>query len=106
VPLRIDKMDTLVDVESTTTGHGTSGDPTDTWAKDKDIWAWVRELKGQEVWAAKATQTRNPRVVHTHYDTDLTGKIRLVIGSITYRVLSVVPDDTRSSMDLYCEEWS
>ena len=61
MPLRLGKMTTPVEVQVNTPGHGTSGEPTESWAKSFDAWGWVEEAKGDELWLARSTQARPSR---------------------------------------------
>lgn len=97
-----------VELQSATETADSYGEPTFTWSTYAHRWASVEPLQGRELFTA---QQVNPevnirvRLRHDEVLADLTPKHRLVFGSRTLEIDSVIrPDERGREVQLLCKE--
>ena len=106
--MRVGRLRHRVQIQSATESADSFGEPTFTWATYARRLASIEPLQGRELFTA---QQVNPEItirVRLRYDqdlADLTPKHRLVFGSRTLEIDSVIkPDERNRELQLLCKE--
>jgi SPP1 family predicted phage head-tail adaptor len=101
------KLNKRVQIQSPTVTHGLSGEASLSWATitNGDRWAAIRPATGRELVVADQVAAELSHVVEVRYVAGVTAKCRVVYGSRTFSVNSVVDEDERHErLWLYCKE--
>lgn len=80
------------------------GQPVVTWSTLATVWANVRHLSGIEAIKADAQTSLIRASIRIRRRTDVTPAMRVVLGTITYQINAVLPDEGAGDhVDLVCE---
>lgn len=104
--LRAGTMRHRVTIKANTPGQDDYGAATESWGTVATVWAEVRGLSGSEALGSGRVQATTTYRVWMRYRSDVTPAQRLVWGSVTLSILSVSPDNSRTMLELICEEKS
>lgn len=90
--------------ERTDTQDGT-GQPIPAWATYATVWAAIEPLTARELIAAKQAQSEATTKIRLRYVSGVDHTDRVVFGSRTYAINSVVnPDERNRELHLMCTE--
>lgn len=93
---------TLQQQSSTQDGYG---EQVNSWSDLKTVWASVEPLKGRELYAAQQVKTEITTRIKMRYRAGVVSKMRVVYGSKTYDILSVIDAEERHiELHLMCME--
>lgn len=81
----------LVETQSTNTGEMVQS-----WSSLGTVWASIESLKGQEKWAAAQRQSTIDTKITIRYLSGVSVKGKIVYGSITYMIESIINIDERN----------
>jgi SPP1 family predicted phage head-tail adaptor len=102
---QIGKLRHRVELQSPTTTRSATGAALVSYATAATVWAAVEPLSGREYLAASQTQNEVSARIVIRYYSGLVPSWRVVFGSKTYIVESVINDDERGNqMQLMCKE--
>lgn len=98
------RLNRKVVLQSATTVQDETGHPVPTWATLAPVWANIRHLSGVETIRAGAQTSAVKVSIRIRYRDDVTASMRVVLGSTTYEIKAVMPDEAgRQFTDLACE---
>lgn len=99
------KLRHYIDLQSPTVSVGTMGGTSIAFAHNSYAWARVEPQAGGEATTAGMTEARNTVLVTMRYHATVRPTWRIVLGSKTYEVNSIVNVDERNrEMRLSCTE--
>lgn len=102
--IRAGQLTRQVTIRRRDSGSDALGQPVNTWADYATAWADVRHQSGMESLKADARMSTIKASIRVRYRTDLTAGDRVVLGSTTYEIMAVMPDEQRREFtDLVCE---
>lgn len=102
--LQAGQLTRLVTIRRRSAGEDALGQPVNTWADYATAWADVRHQSGMESLKADARMSTVKASIRVRYRTDLTAGDRVALGSTTYEIMAVMPDEQRREFtDLACE---
>ena len=93
-----------VTIQSKTASQNDYGEPVYTWSDVATVWASVNDLTAQELIQGPAELQRVRTIITMRDRSDVTPETRIVWGSHTYDVESVVHQGSRVYMDVLCTE--
>lgn len=91
-----------VTIQQRTTTQDAIGQPVETWATVATVWASVRHLSGIESIKASADVSVVKASIRIRYRTGVDAGMRVVAGSATYDIQSVMTSHDRAFLDLPC----
>lgn len=103
------RLNRRVTIQQLVAGQDAAGQPTQTWANliatgDGKVAANVRYLNGAETIKAGAETSVAKASIRVRRRADVTAAMRVVLGSTTFEIKAVLPDEQdRVYMDLACE---
>lgn len=81
------------------------GIPLESWTTAATVWAAVADISGKEYVQAAAVQSEVTTRIKIRYRTGITPSMRVLYGSRTFNILSVIDKDERHRvMELMCKE--
>jgi SPP1 family predicted phage head-tail adaptor len=96
-----------VTIQSPPTTLDDSGHPTGSWTTVRTVCANVMPLRGRELFNAQQAQVRTTHKVTIRYMAGVTGKQRLLFGTRTLEIDSVINVEERNhTLELMCFEES
>ena len=94
-----------VEIQSVTDSASAFGDVSQSWSTVTTVWASIEPLKAREAFEAQQTKTRVSHRVEIRYISGVTTKHRLVYGSRTLNINSVLnPGERNERLVLVCTE--
>lgn len=97
-------LNTRVTIQQNTPAQDDIGQPIASWATLATVWANVRHVSGMESIQGDADASSLKASVRIRLRRDVTNAMRVVIGSKTYEIRAVLPDEERLDyLDLSCE---
>lgn len=98
------KRNRRVVIQELTAGQDEIGQPTQVWTTLATVYANVRYLNGLETIKAGAETATAKASIRIGYRVDLTTAMRVALGSTTFEIKAVLPDETgKQHVDLACE---
>ena len=94
---RMDKRITIQQVTETQDGYG---DPADSWAAYKTVWAEVLEKRGREYFNNPETVAAAPAVFRIRYLAGVTRKMRISYDSETYDIESIAMIGRKEGLEI------
>jgi len=93
-------------IQQATTTHDEYNQPIQTWQDFVTVWAKVEDLSGREYFAAQERESAEVKTrVTIRYRTDVQPNMRVVSGSRTFEIVSVIePDGRKRELQLMCRE--
>jgi SPP1 family predicted phage head-tail adaptor len=83
----------------TTTGTDGDGQPIESWSDLTTVWASIEPLRGREFFEARAQLSEETVRFRMRYQSTISNtRHRLVFGSETYRIESVIEPQRRNEM--------
>lgn len=102
--IRAGQLTRQVTISRRDIGSDSLGQPVNTWSDFATVWADVRHQSGMEAVKAGAIVSTVKASIRIRYRTDLTAGDRVALGSTTYEIKAVMPDEQRREFtDLVCE---
>lgn len=100
------RLNRRVTIETPTITRGTSfKEPVETWATFATVWAAIEPLSGRELLANRQVENEVTTRVRIRYLAGVLPKMRVVYGSRTFRIESVIdPVTARRDLELLCVE--
>jgi SPP1 family predicted phage head-tail adaptor len=99
--MKIGKLNRLVVIEQQSATQDAIGQPVLTWTTLATVWANVRYLQGAEAIKADAVTSVAKASIRIRRRTDVTSAMRVTLGSTTFQILAVLPDEeSRERLDL------
>jgi len=87
---------------------GTYNDVSRTWSSitdGSDIWASIEPIQGRELWHAMQAKSAITHRVTIRYIADVTSKMRVIFGTRTFEIVSVInPMELGEMLELLCVE--
>lgn len=77
--------------------------PTETWADHLQIWAMLKRVTEDEIWAANQTFAQRVVTFVTNWFSDITETDRIVCEDITYDVLGIGEIGLRDGLEIKCK---
>lgn len=106
--MRIGKLRRVVTIQAPTQGQSGTGAPTQTWAtlaNGANLFAEILEEAGREQIQAGQVNPQRPVTVRIRYLAGVTAQQRVLYGSRTFQIMSVVNVNERSrELELTCLE--
>lgn len=100
------QLDRRVTIQQRAAGVDTYGQPSTTWETLATVWAWVKAPSGASLAERVAADRQASLVTYSvriRYRADVTAGMRLLVGSDTWDIDSVVIDHARREyVDLVC----
>lgn len=94
-----------VAVQNATEVRNTHGEPIRTWATAVTVWAAIDPINGRELLLAKQVASETTHRIRMRYHAEVTSASRLLYGSRTFQIDSVLNRDERNAeMELLCHE--
>jgi len=94
-----------VTIQSRTTARDAHDDPIATWSTVVKVWASIEPLNARELILAQQVESNVTHKVTIRYRSGVTSAMRVVFGSRTFEIDSVINTDERNiTMVLMCEE--
>lgn len=94
-----------VQIQERTRTKGASGVPVDTWVKFRDTWSNPKTVNGRERWANERTANEYDVAFEMRYQTGITEDMRIVYGTRTLQVSTVIDvDERRRELVVLCKE--
>ena len=98
------RLNRKVTIQHLVEGQDEAGQPTQDWAALATCWANIKHLSGVETIKADAQASAVKVSIRIRYRSDVTAAMRVVLGSTTYEIKAVMPDEAgREFADLACE---
>jgi SPP1 family predicted phage head-tail adaptor len=101
--LKAGSLNKLVTIQAKTDTVDAIGQPINTWVDVATVWADIRYLSGLESIKSDAPNSIAKVSIRVRYRADITPAMRVVAGSIVYKITAVLPDKKNRSVDLACE---
>lgn len=102
--MKTGQLNSYVAIQQLTTGQDEIGQPTTAWTTLASVWADIRYLQGLETIKGGAETSIVKTSIRIRRRTDITASMRVVYGSTTFQIKSVLPDEqNRVHVDLVCE---
>jgi SPP1 family predicted phage head-tail adaptor len=102
--MKIGQLNSRVVIEQPSSTQDDIGQPVLTWTTLDTVWANVRYLQGAEAIKADAVTSVAKASIRIRRRTDVTSAMRVTLGSTTFQILAVLPDEeSRERLDLVCE---
>jgi SPP1 family predicted phage head-tail adaptor len=102
--IRAGQLTRQVTIRRRDSGSDALGQPVNTWSDVATVWADVRHQSGMEAIKGDARVSNVKASIRIRYRTDILAGDRVILGSVTYEVLGVMPDEQRREFtDLACE---
>ena len=100
------RLKNRVTIQQQSTVQDSIGQPVNTWTTYATVWADIRNRSGVEsIKAGELTSTVRASI-RVRYKAGITAAMRVVHGSITYQIKSVLRDEqNKDYMDLVCEAY-
>ena len=99
------ELDKQMKLQAPSIARAADGSETITWTTLATIWAGITSSGGREFWQAKQTNSEVSHLVLIRYRAKISPRYRLVYGSRTFEILSVVnPDEGLTGLRLMCKE--
>lgn len=92
------KLDQRVTIQSFTESQGTDGALTKSWITFATRWAMIEPTNGTERWRSDQVASEVTHRITMHYTAGVTSEMRIVLGSRTFDILSVVNRDEAGAM--------
>lgn len=97
------KLNRRITIQQPATGSDAGGQPNTGWTLFAYAWASVLNENGAQTNRAGAESVLIRASIRIRYRTDLNERMRVLVGSTTYKINAVVPDDLRREyVDLVC----
>ena len=90
------KMRTPITVQTYTDSIASNGETTKTWTTFATAYAEIRPVSGKELAMAGKVQAELSSVIKIRFLTGLTSRMRIVSGTRTFEIVSIVPDRTNA----------
>lgn len=102
---KLDKRVTLQQREAVSPDRTSSGAPDKAWADVAEVWASIEPLRGRELFAADAVQSKVSVRIRIRYRAGVTAAMRVVRGSTVYNIEAVInPRAANVELELMCSE--
>jgi len=102
--MNIGSLNRRVTIQQPSASQDSVGQPENTWSTLATVWANVRMLNGTETIKADAQVSQAKASIRIRWRTDVTSAMRVVLGSTTYEIKAVLPDEAgKRHVDLACE---
>mgnify|MGYP001576579649 FL=1 len=103
--LAVGRLNKRVTLQSATTARDGHGQPIETWSNVEVVWAAIEPIRGREYFAAQQFATEVTHRIRIRYRTASSAKWRVIYGSRTFRVESVIdPLERHETLELMCVE--
>ena len=100
--MKAGSLNRRVILQSPATGQDANGEPLTGWTNFATVWAGINDLSGREYLAAGGVQNAAQTKIHIRYLVGVVPAMRVLHGSIAYRIESVLGQDKRSLL-LMCQ---
>lgn len=97
------KLNQRIQIMQRTAGSDALGQPATTWEVLATVWADVRFVSGIETIKAGREVSTSRASVQIRNMTGITTDMRIMISSVAYEVVDVIPDVKRTKLTLICE---
>ncbi len=105
--MRAGQLRHRLQLQSVTITQSASGEPTETWRTVDTIWGGLRPISQRERASVREPLADADYVVPVRYRSNLTPRMRLLLGDRTFDILGAQdPDDRNRELHLYCRERS
>lgn len=94
--MRAGRLNKRVTIQLNTPTQDSGGGMVDSWGDFATVWAEVKDLSGREFIAAAATNNAVQTKITIRYLAGVLPSMRVVNGSDTYKIESVIGQDGRS----------
>ena len=102
--MRAGTLNVRVTVQQQSSAQDALGQPLQAWSDVATLWANVRHSSGVESIKADAVTTVVRASIRIRHRTDITAGMRVVAGTYTYNIVTVLPDiGGKEYTDLVCE---
>lgn len=102
--MQIGRRNRKVTIQHLISGQDDIGQPVQTWSDLATVWGNVRMLTGSEAIKGGAETSTTKASIRIRRRTDVTAAMRVVLGSTTYQIKAVLPnEEDRRDVDLVCE---
>lgn len=102
--MKIGQLRDQVAIQQQSTTQDAIGQPVLTWTTLDTVWANVRYLNGVETIKADAATSVARASIRIRRRTDVTANMRVVLGSTTFQIVAVLPDEQhKDHLDLAVE---
>lgn len=103
--MRAGKLRHRLSVQKPVETRNAYGEPVPSWETFATVWGSVEPLRGREMWAAKEKEARIDVRIRTRYLSDVTAKMRIIHGSHTYEIVSIIDIEmAHKELQLMCYE--
>jgi SPP1 family predicted phage head-tail adaptor len=103
--MRAGQLRQRVTIQSKTASRDSFGEEDITWVDLATVWAAVEPLRGREFLDGKMITAEVTTRIRIRHRSGLTPEMRVVFGSITYDVLSIIHIEERErEIHLMCQE--
>ncbi len=102
------RLHDLVSLQENTPTRDAGGAPVDVWTDlltAPAIWADVEPLSGREFLEAARVNAEITHRIRVRYRSDLTERMRIVLGTRIFDILAVLEMDRRRELHLMCREF-
>lgn len=96
--MKAGQLNRRIKIQKKAKGVDDFGQPVDTWEDYATVWAWLKAPTGMGTinseFATKAGDVSKTQYsIRIRYRTDITAKMRVVLGSVIFDIRSVIPDE-------------
>ena len=99
------KLRHRIELQTSTDSQNATGENIQSWAKTADLWASIEDLSGRELLLAQQVEAEVTTRVVIRYRAGVTAKQRIVSGSRTLEIESVIDSEGRERrLELLCKE--
>jgi SPP1 family predicted phage head-tail adaptor len=103
--MQIGKLRHRVELKSLSQNQNNFGETQDTWTTYTTVWARIEPLRGRELMLAQQANSEVTIRVTIRYNSSVTTKDRVVIGSRVLEIVAVINLDERNiKQELLCKE--
>ena len=105
MPVRSGRMRHYVTIQYQVVTRAADGSEVIVWTELDTAWAELRPTGGREAFTAQQDWSTVGQIIQIRFRTDVTPKMRVVLGSRIFRIEAVVdPTERRETLDLRCIE--